>query len=476
MSRPLGSLDVSERYLIASQSAKESSTVFFFGVFVIDKLAWLSPAGKDLLTKELNKRDIELSRHRSSQNSRKSVQLRQLTLHGLYGQMPGGGSKIKAWIRCEKESPAMFLTATNYTKSLLIKSKEQHRTYEIISIDRPIYDLSRNFLERYRLVALISEIIDKYKITSNSMEVDNFVTAYLLQHKENRLSHGVIFNEDIDNPPVNPLLRHISRAEIRSIFAAHSAWLLAFYLLPKQSNKNPINVRSWCDFIGKVRIAKAASKSGSWGKTYEDDEIWDPDTGSGVASIAKTLEKFGSTAAEWEKKLTKAYTTLSPARTDTFEDHRPTASGSKRSMNYDSDFSEPSTPGCSDSEYDSDSVSPPFPVPRILLHMSQPPVLLPGRFIWDCPIPKCTHSIDFMKLSPRDLEAVKDPTFADVYLRQKQYATLRDENVQRALQQMVSQHYCGRHLGVNGANLTPQKQKLFMEELSNKWRQHLPES
>lgn len=99
------SLDVCERYVEPPEKA--SSPVFFFGVLVIEKLVFLSDKGKRLLKAELNDRDAKAGR--SSQNSRKS-QLRQLTLEGLYGQTPGEGSKIKVWIRCEKESGAMYMT------------------------------------------------------------------------------------------------------------------------------------------------------------------------------------------------------------------------------------------------------------------------------------------------------------------------------------------------------------------------------
>ncbi|KAJ7085726.1 hypothetical protein B0H15DRAFT_366086 [Mycena belliarum] len=471
--------DSCERYLIPPD--KEPSTVFFLGVLVIQKLEWLSPAGKDLLTKELNIRDSKLSVRRSSQNSRKSTQLRELSLESLYGHTPGEGFRIKVWIRCEKDKSAMYMTVTDYPESLLVKSREQHRTYEITTIDRPIYDRSRNFLERYRLVALIDQIMknptyfqDDMEFDSKKMEVDHFVAAYLMQHKQNGLSHAAIFSSEDDPPPGKPFLRHISRAEIRAIFAAHSGWLLAFYLLARK--KNPLEVRSWCDFMHKVRIAKAASASGSWGETYEDEEIWDSDTGEDLASIAKTLAKFGGTPARWEKTLKKAITRTSSESSESSDDESyVVAASTRRQLNYDSDFSELSTPGCSDSEYDSDTVPSFFPFPRILLHMSQPPVLRPGRFKWDCPILGCTHSIDFLKLVPTDYKGVNIEPEPTVYLGNHQYKTLRDENVQTALRQMVSRHYCQQHLGMDSAALTPEKQKLFIAELSKKWGEKIVE-
>jgi hypothetical protein len=176
-------------------------------------------------------------------------------------------------------------------------------------MDRPTYFLSSNFLERYRLVALIKQIMDntQYNLTPNSAEVNDLVSAYLLKHKGERLSHAVIFAKD-GEAPVNPLLRHVSRAEVRGIFAAHSGWLLAFYLLKKQRANCPINIRAWCEFIFKVRAAKKARKSGTWSQTYEDDDIWASDDEASYKAISQTLVKFGGTADSWEKKLTHAVT------------------------------------------------------------------------------------------------------------------------------------------------------------------------
>ncbi|KAJ7481223.1 hypothetical protein B0H11DRAFT_1237172 [Mycena galericulata] len=116
-------LDTSERYL--SSPKKASSPVLFFGVLVIEKLTWLSEAGKQFLTCDLNERDGNWTGQRSSQNSRKSTQFRNLTLPGLYGQKPSEGFKIKVWIRCEKEVPAMFMTDPTYSQSLLLGSIDQ---------------------------------------------------------------------------------------------------------------------------------------------------------------------------------------------------------------------------------------------------------------------------------------------------------------------------------------------------------------
>ncbi|KAJ7723947.1 hypothetical protein DFH07DRAFT_855393 [Mycena maculata] len=464
-------LDTSERWVVAPTQTASFSPVFFYGVLLIEKLAWLSEAGKIFLTEELNERDTNWGQ-RTTQNSRKSSQFRSLKLTGLYPPAPAPGTnKIKVWIRCEKHSPAMFMTETTYPRSLLLNSKDRKRSYEILTIDRAVYDLCRNFLERYRLVGLIKEIMGNpdYHLEPNSAEVDVLVDGYLNKHKHEALSHAVIF-ADHDKPPTTKLrLRHVSHAEVRSHFAKHSGWLLALYLSGPRKDC-PIDVRAWCEFISKVRVAKMAPKpppSQNWGQTYDDDELWASDTDGSNAAIAKTLQKFGGTAAKWEHKLARRMRKESPPprerrakRTRDDDDDEPVI---YYPPTFDSDFSEPSTPGCSDSEYDSDVPS--VPLPGILSHMYNPPTLRPGRFIWDCPISNCTHSIDLLNLRPQDTADL--PSYASytaVYVKEKQYGSLADEQVQWLLCHLVSLHYW-RHLRIE-----PNRQKKeFITELAKRW-------
>ncbi|KAJ6490606.1 hypothetical protein C8R47DRAFT_452700 [Mycena vitilis] len=349
----------------------------------------------------------------------------------------------------------MFLTSKDYPNSLLLNSKHQHRSYEILSMDRPTYFLSSNFLERYRLIALMEQMmnIPQYQLTPRpgyrGSEVDEFVTAYLLKHTKEKLSYAVIFAEEGEEP-VNPRLRHVSRAEVRGIFAAHSAWLLAFYLKKKPC---PLDVRVWCELIGKLRVARKTSKSGCWSETYEDDKIWAAEEGESPADIAKTLAKFGGTPGAWEKRLTAAITKSPGTLFDDDRDVEPAnTSRRRRFASYDSDFSELSTPGCSDSEDDYDPPStPPHP---ILSHMTEAPFLLPGRFIWSCPIAKCEYSIDFLSLTPQD------DSVAEFYVAKRQYRDLRDEQVGIVLRRRANKHYCEDHLHI-GSALDESKRELI---------------
>ncbi|KAJ7766861.1 hypothetical protein B0H16DRAFT_1687045 [Mycena metata] len=444
--------DSSERYLT---SAKDSAPVFFFGVLIIDKLEWLSGDGRAVLQKELKKRDKTLSTHRSSQNSQKASEPRNLTLTGLYDKGPHQGFKLSVCIFCEKHSPAMFMTDKDYPRSLVLNSKDQLRSYQILSLERGSYHLSHNFFERYRLVSLVTEIMQKYGYPPNTLRIDMLEKAYSMKHKEEKLSHAVIFAED-GAAPENPLLRHVSKAEVREVFAAQCGWLLAFYL---KTPTCPLDIREWCKFVLQVWQAKRhPKKPKNWSRTHEDDDIWasDPDEAADndYAVIAKSLAKFGGTAAEWEELLVRRITRPRKAQEpDIYEPPPPLPK-----VNYDPDFSEPSTPGCSDAEYDSDS--PKVPLSSTLMHVSQPPSLLPGRFVWDCPVPACAYSIDLLN------DHIPGDGVSEAYVDRAQFRNLHDEHVQKVLHRMVSRHYAVDHLRISTAKL--QNKKQFVSQLTQK--------
>ncbi|KAF7363803.1 hypothetical protein MSAN_01038200 [Mycena sanguinolenta] len=429
-----------------------SNPIFCFGVLVIQNLAWLSDTGKILLARELNKRDENWAGARSSQNSGKVAPSGRLTLQAVYGQQPARGSKISVWINFEKENAALFMTAVNHPESLLLSSKDQHRIYEIVSMERPTYSLSSNFLDRYRLVALIKEIVVKDNIDERVAEVENLVKAYLSIHRERAWSHAIIFAKN--EVPVKPCLRHISNAEVRELFAAHSDWLLAHYLL---SPKCPIDVERWCKFIANVCIAKKARES-----EYED-KIWISDDDASPSSIAKTLAEFGGTAEEWEKRLRTAIARPPQANPSYSNPDKPVASKlSGPALTYDPDFSEASTPGCSDPEDDS---APPQVFHPILLYMARPPALRPGRFIWDCPVPKCEFSLNLLDLK----ETVRDEGAPETVVRDKQFENFQDEQLQTFLYQRVSDHYTVDHLGIN-VKPYEDKQKFKTEFMKIRWQ------
>ncbi|KAJ7204295.1 hypothetical protein C8J57DRAFT_1100827, partial [Mycena rebaudengoi] len=388
--------------------------VFFYGVLVVERLDWLSEQGRLFLETDLNVRD---GSGRKSVKSKKAPTPRGLTLEGLYGdRVIGKGFAIKVWLRFEKSMAATFMSC--------------------------------------RLVKLINETVDdpRYNLRNTTCDVEVLVKAYLRKHEEEKWCYSVIFAKE-GEVPVNPRLRHISRAEVREVFAAHSGWLLAFYLL--RSQKCPLDVRDWCTFIGKVRIAQGVRASGDWGSTYDDENNWDPSTSGDYISIARTLAKFGKSAAEWELILNRAITRRSlvsspdsPLSVAETEDPEPVPGG----LIYDSDFSEPSTPGCSDSEYDSDTLPPRPSTAQLPLHKIRRPELLPGRFVWNCTL--CTYSFDLLNIEPdHEWDLPEGDKWKEHYVRQRQYSNLQDDFMQQLLQKTADRHY-REHLDRDSAGLS----------------------
>ncbi|KAJ7128166.1 hypothetical protein C8R43DRAFT_957648 [Mycena crocata] len=194
------------------------SPVFFFGVLIIEELAWLSDAGREILTRDMNKKQDEYSGP--------GVDLLPNplpTLEALYSVE--AGSKISVWLYCEKATSASYM-AGRYTIRHLILESRQYCTTEGFSI---------------------------------------------------------AFVEESDKS-VSP---NVIREEIHQIFAAHSCWLLAFYVLqPKYTC--PIDIKAWCDFVAGLQDFNTV------------------ETVESVAELAGKTLKSLNPAVDWVKHLIAA--------------------------------------------------------------------------------------------------------------------------------------------------------------------------
>jgi hypothetical protein len=109
---------------------------------------------------------------------------------------------------------------------------------------------------------------------------------------------------------------------------------------------------------------------------------------------------------------------------------------------YDSDFSECSTPGASDTENQ-------FPlIRRIPEYCLVPPHIPNGRFTWNCQ--GCSYHIDLLNLSHENLRNL--PNDAILLLTGKSW-NIHDDPVQHALSLMVSKHYTDVHVEHNRVGL-----------------------
>jgi hypothetical protein len=117
----------------------------------------------------------------------------------------------------------------------------------------------------------------------------------------------------------------------------------------------------------------------------------------------------------------------------------PDASSDEEIRNtYDSDFSEPSTPGASDSESGPEDINPELleRIPRFLFNEPQLP---DSGFTWYCPAPECEYIIDMLDLTADQLKVL--PWGEAMFLQGKSWSSLNNDRVVTNFYAMAEQHY-----------------------------------
>lgn len=155
---------------------------------------------------------------------------------------------------------------------------------------------SQNFLERYRLRALVAEMIeiDPRHTPLEDRDIEWAIRQYLetiLPRDKNRRAF-----EEPGHQYAPRHLRHIPRAYIRSQFAEHAEWLLAHMIARKQGSAKLFNVQKWISFCKQARkdSIEAMEKAGEkWGNYTLDSKD----------SLARNLARFGETEIFWENQL-----------------------------------------------------------------------------------------------------------------------------------------------------------------------------
>lgn len=161
-----------------------------------------------------------------------------------------------------------------------------HRKFEVTSLEEDMYNLSRNFFERYRLLAAMNFIVQhgSNKTELASRGIDYFVHNYLTEcaagyklsldssdkvnTQRRRIFHPHGADKGESSKPIKG--RHIHRAEVLGMFAAHAEWLLMHQIDLKQ--KKIIDLESWATFCKTIVIQrKRARQHGvQWGQAYND--------------------------------------------------------------------------------------------------------------------------------------------------------------------------------------------------------------
>ncbi|KDR83945.1 hypothetical protein GALMADRAFT_236453 [Galerina marginata CBS 339.88] len=417
----------------------QNPEVVFFGIIEIEDLEWLSEQGLAYLERDF--RDYDQKIHLAHCQT-------ALTIKSYFRNRKSNGPRLKVQLCCRKTLLAHFLTSKNDPEKLLIYSQfeQMKRTYWVKSLHVAAYAASRNFFDRYRLRALVVELMetDPDKTPLEGRNIDWVLRRYFdtirPRDRENRIIADETLELDVAAEPRH--LRHIPSAEIRGYFAAHSEWLLAHLIARQQGSANLLNVRQWLAFCREARQDANAAQQHHvrWGVPHGQQLNL-----NGSHSLARRLAQFGETEHFWanrlkslqQKKTHKKRQQMSPE----IELPHNTVPEVIR-FQYDSDFSEPSTPEASDSESE---VRTDYKIPGFCM---EAPRIPSGRFAWNCP--GCPYQIDLLNLLPENLDSLPDDTIR--VLNGKSWK-VNDKPVQRALFRLVSHHYEVHHLARSGINV-----------------------
>ena len=166
--------------------------------------------------------------------------------------------------------------------------------------------MSRNFLDRYRIRALIVELIalDNGETPLEDRSIDWLIDRYYEHILPRSLKNRVITDPSLEPKvllePRHP--RHVSHAEIRGYFASQAEWLLANQLASSSTSNNVklVDIQKWISFCLQVRIEVAAAKRNGvrWGVPHKTSSSLSNDLG-----LSQSLAKYGQTESFWAKRL-----------------------------------------------------------------------------------------------------------------------------------------------------------------------------
>ncbi|PFH44897.1 hypothetical protein AMATHDRAFT_72160 [Amanita thiersii Skay4041] len=126
---------------------------------------------------------------------------------------------------------------------------------------------------------------------------------------------------------------------------------------------------------------------------------------------------------------------------------------------YDSDFSEDSTPPDSENDDEIENSEQVIELmSRVPWYCWKAPTIPAGHFIWNCP--GCDYAINFLNLTPKDVEPL-GPELGK-YLRSKKWPSLREEMASHGFGLMVGNHY-NWHMHEKGVQLVKKGEKTFVE-------------
>ena len=186
----------------------------------------------------------------------------------------------------------------------------RHLTFSIKSLQKETHDMSLNFLDRYRLRALIVELIEldhgETPLADRNIDwlLDRYFKCIIPRNLKNRIITDPSLEREILLEPRHP--RHIPLAEIRGYFASQAEWLLANQIASSSSSANVrlVDVSQWISFCLQVRAEVADAKRNGiiWGIPHKTG-INPSKSSSQNLSLSRRLAMYGQTESFWAKKL-----------------------------------------------------------------------------------------------------------------------------------------------------------------------------
>ncbi|KAJ3565004.1 hypothetical protein NP233_g7923 [Leucocoprinus birnbaumii] len=367
---------------------------------------------------------------------------------------------------------AAYKTVEDEPDSLFLFAADK-RSFRIGSLDVKTFSLSRDFIERYTIRRMIHELIDgsgssktpRTPITKRNIEwlVKQYIRQIVPKDKNiryiyNPWSAGIVTNDQGAQTLTKPRhSRPVHKAEIRKIFAKHCEWILADQIAALRSpNARYLDIPQWYKFVQECRVVN-------------------PPAVGGRSDIASSLTRFGGKREDWQKRIDNALATplhwqqerelqkasrkalprVTPSAQPPLHQPRPIQPLTRHSpvvpsskFQYDSDFSEASTPPLSDSESE---VADQRLLEKIPWYCRVPPEL-ESHHLWRCPGCR-VYQIDLLHLDDDELEEIPEQ-FAKTLrsIRSKADDVPKSDEVLVAFGHLVHQHY-ERHLRELGVQI-----------------------
>lgn len=186
-------------------------------------------------------------------------------------------------------------------------------------MDGAAFEKSQNFIMRYRLWALINNIVEA---DANTTPIHKRTLRWLVERSLEKLRSddpefrdiAARYNDGEDggdeesgesssenegggaNHPFRP--RHISPSEVKGIYASQAEWLLAQQLAPRHKNNWKVNMKGWVEFCRNIQLARReAGRHGvRWGLPFGVSQVKD-------VPLAERLAQHGGEVKFWETKL-----------------------------------------------------------------------------------------------------------------------------------------------------------------------------